>query len=79
MPLESFLLLPEPGAREPKAPMRPFVRVAPGTMKVERVTQRRREQRMIIAGSSKNMTQARIERREAAIEGRIRRLAGDEV
>ena len=73
MPLESFLLL-EPRAGETRAFARPFVRVAPGAMQVQRVTQRRREQRLIIAGSSKNMTQARIERREAAIEGRVHRL-----
>ena len=80
MPLENLLLL-EPRAGESGAFARPwgFVGVAPSTMEVHRVTQRRREQRMIIAGSGKNMPQPRIERREAAIEGRVHRLAGNEV
>ena len=48
-------------------------------MQVYRVTQRRREQRLVIAGSRKNMTQTRIERRDAAIESRVHRLVQNEV
>ena len=77
VPLEK-LLLPKSRAGETRAFARPFLRVALGAMQLEPVTQRRREQCMIIAGSSK-MAQACVERGEAAIEGRIHRLAENKV